>query len=365
MQQNKLYGLDHLRAVAIVLVFVYHYGRLFPHPDWVFNISKFGWTGVDLFFVLSGYLIASQLFKEVDVSGGITLKHFYIKRFFRIIPAYLLVVALYFCLPVTHEREGLAPLWRYLTFTQNYGLDLRYHGTFSHAWSLCIEEQFYLLLPFTLVALLLSDLYKKGYWLIPVMFVAGAAVRWWAYTYYVAPTISEGSVDPISWYKYIYYPTYTRLDGLLTGITIAAVFNYATEVKQKADKYGNYLLLAGLLVLVVAWFICEEQLSLTASVWGFLVVSMGYGLLVAGTVSSSSVLYRFKSGVTAQLAKLSYGLYLIHKIVIHLTQLWLGDIVAADSTLMFLLCIVTTIVAAYALYLLIEKPFMLLRNRFV
>lgn len=53
---TKLHGLDHLRALAITLVIVYHYGHLFPHPEWTNTVSEFGWTGVDLFFVLSGYL---------------------------------------------------------------------------------------------------------------------------------------------------------------------------------------------------------------------------------------------------------------------------------------------------------------------
>ena len=65
---KKFYGLDHLRALAITLVFVYHYGILFNGPDWTRSWGKFGWTGVDLFFVLSGYLIASQLFAEITKS---------------------------------------------------------------------------------------------------------------------------------------------------------------------------------------------------------------------------------------------------------------------------------------------------------
>ena len=71
---NKLAGLDHLRALAIIMVMLFHF-RLFGHPDWVLSIGSFGWTGVDLFFVLSGYLIASQLFsriangKNISVSG--------------------------------------------------------------------------------------------------------------------------------------------------------------------------------------------------------------------------------------------------------------------------------------------------------
>ncbi|HET9135669.1 MAG TPA: acyltransferase, partial [Candidatus Kapabacteria bacterium] len=119
---HRLNGLDHLRALAITLVFLFHYGGLFPHPDWVAEISRFGWTGVDLFFVLSGYLISSQLFSSIASNGSFSYRAFFIKRFFRIIPAYLVVVGLYFLVPILREREGLTDLWRYLTFTQNFGL---------------------------------------------------------------------------------------------------------------------------------------------------------------------------------------------------------------------------------------------------
>ena len=93
---HKLHGLDHLRAFAIMYVFLFHYGRFFPHPEWTNTISKFGWSGVDLFFVLSGYLIAAQLFKNIAQQKTIEIKDLFIKRFFRIIPIYLVTVAVYF-----------------------------------------------------------------------------------------------------------------------------------------------------------------------------------------------------------------------------------------------------------------------------
>src|SRR5882724_4288004 len=85
---TKLEGLTHLRSLAIVLVLLFHY-RLFQHPGWIDTAGAFGWTGVDLFFVLSGYLISSQLFKSVAQTGGVDLREFYFKRILRIIPAYV------------------------------------------------------------------------------------------------------------------------------------------------------------------------------------------------------------------------------------------------------------------------------------
>jgi peptidoglycan/LPS O-acetylase OafA/YrhL len=98
---HKLHGLDHLRAFAIIFVFFFHYGRLFPHPEWTNTISVFGWSGVDLFFVLSGYLIASQLFKKIATQNKISLKEFFVKRFFRIIPIYLLLLL---CISYFHSH---------------------------------------------------------------------------------------------------------------------------------------------------------------------------------------------------------------------------------------------------------------------
>src|ERR1700712_2040594 len=114
-EKNKLLGLDHLRAFAITYVVLFHY-QFFGHPDWVRKIASFGWSGVDLFFVLSGFLISGQLFATIAKGKKISLIEFFIKRFFRIIPPFLVVVVLYATWPAVREWGNLSPLWRYLTF---------------------------------------------------------------------------------------------------------------------------------------------------------------------------------------------------------------------------------------------------------
>jgi peptidoglycan/LPS O-acetylase OafA/YrhL len=359
----KLYGLDHLRTLAIALVFVFHYGRLFPHPKWIETIGKFGWTGVDLFFVLSGYLIASQLFVTIANQKNISLKEFFLKRFFRIIPAYLIVVAIYFCFPYVHEREALAPLWKYLTFTLNLGLDLRTQGTFSHAWSLCIEEQFYLLLPLILVSLVYFKAIKKGYWLLIALFLFGFATRYYAYNTFVLPHIEEENAWA-NWYRHIYYPTYCRLDGLLVGVSIAALLQFRPMIKDKLLQYGNMFLLLSLFILAGAYVLCIDEESFAATVFGFPLVSIGYGVMVLGAVSPNSFLYKFKLNITAFIATLSYALYLMHKFIIHITHDQFEKLnIAKDSTLMFFICIATTILAALAMNKMVEKPFLKWRNK--
>lgn len=359
---KKLFGLDHLRTLAIALVFLFHY-RMFNHPAWIDDVGSFGWTGVDLFFVLSGYLIAGQLFNSVSQGKNISLKEFFIKRFFRIIPAYATVVAIYFLLPAFHEREALPPLWKFATFTQNFGLNLRTHGTFSHAWSLCIEEQFYLLLPLIITSFLYFKAGKKAAWLIGALFIGGFLLRFISWHNMVEPLIDKDGFG-FTWYKWIYYPTYNRLDGLLVGISIAGLFQFYPSFKEKMTRHGNLLLLTGLIVLTGCYFLCEDPYTFAASIAGFPAVAIGYGFLVMAAVSSSCFLYRVNSRITTAIATLSYGTYLTHKGVVHLAQQYLGKWgIAADGTLMFLLCIVIAALGALLLRHIIEKPFLKIRDR--
>ncbi|MEP6467532.1 MAG: acyltransferase [Parafilimonas sp.] len=358
---HKLHGLDYLRAFAIIFVFFFHYGRLFPHPEWVNAISEFGWSGVDLFFVLSGYLIASQLFSSIAKQNEISLKEFFIKRFFRIIPIYLFVVALYFLFPFTHEREALAPLWKYLTFTQNIGLNVSTQGTFSHAWSLCIEEQFYLFLPLILIALVYFKLLKKGFWILILLFIFGFIIRAFCYQHFVLPA---GDDSWLPWYKYIYYPTWSRLDGLLVGVSIAALLQFKQKFSERILKHGNKILIVAVLIFAGTYFIFSQQESLSASVFGFPLTDIGYGVIVLAALSPQCFLYKYKSSVTSKIAALSYGIYLIHKIVIHVTQTQAIKFKIDDSSnVVFLICIVTVFIVSLLLNEIIEKPFLKLRKK--
>ncbi|HEY1871659.1 MAG TPA: acyltransferase [Chitinophagaceae bacterium] len=358
---KKLYGLDHLRALAIILVFLYHYGRLFPHPEWTNTISSFGWAGVDLFFVLSGYLIASQLFKSIARQQKISLKEFFVKRTFRILPAYFFVLAIYFLIPAAREREALAPLWKYLTFTQNIGLDVSAKGTFSHAWSLCIEEQFYLLLPLILIAMVNLRLFKKGYWLLLGLFASGFLIRWFLFHHFVASTKDE---DWITWSKWIYYPTWSRLDGLLIGVSIAALLQFKPAFSKRLLSHGNRLLMGSLILFAIGYFFCGVETSFAASVFGFPLVDAGFGCMVLCALSPNSFLYMHQSKTTSKIAALSYGIYLIHKIVIHVMQpLFVKVKIEDNGNIMFLICVATVFLAAIVLNKTIEKPFLALRGK--
>jgi peptidoglycan/LPS O-acetylase OafA/YrhL len=358
---QKLYGLDHLRALAILYVFLFHYFILSEgQPQWLPDIAKFGWTGVDLFFVLSGFLISSQLFFQIKQGQNISLKQFFLKRFFRIIPVFLVSLGLYFGFPFFREKESLPPLWKFLTFTQNLGLNLKDFGTFSHAWSLCVEEHFYLILPLILILFQLIKCFKESYWLLIALFLFGFGIRIYSFNQLYLPKIIDDN-SWLYWYKFIYYPTYNRLDGLLVGVLIAGIYWFKPLIWSKISKFGNLFILLGLIVLTGAYFLCYDQMTFYASVFGFPLVAIGYGFIVVGAVCPTSFLYKWNSKLTTFIATLSFAIYLTHKGVIHMTHELLNHF-GIDSTIMLLLSLVICMSFAYLLHLVIEKPFMKLRN---
>ncbi len=361
--QLKLFGLDHLRALAILLVLGFHYQLQFSHPIWTGWFMKIGWTGVDLFFVLSGFLISSQLFAQIKKGSGISLKTFFIKRFFRILPIYFFIVGIYFLFPYFREKEALPPLWKFLTFTQNFGLEIKHFGTFSHAWSLCVEEHFYLLLPLILIFLTSKNIFAKSYWILIALLVFGIVCRMYLWNiYYPSNSVIDSSLP--YWTEHIYYPTYNRLDGLLVGVAIAALYQFSPKLWDKISKFGNQIIILSIALLTVVYFSFTDLGTYSTSIWGFPLISIAYGFLVLGAIIPSSFLYNWNSRITTLIATLSYAIYLSHKGIIHIVQESFTKLgVDKNSNLMFLVCIVVCIIVAWLLNLTIEKPFMKMRDK--
>lgn len=214
----RLAGLDTLRALAIALVLVSHYHGFVSHAPTFGFIGRIGWAGVDLFFVLSGYLIGNQLLAPSARGESLDLKTFFARRLLRTLPNYYAVLALFLLLPYSPiAGKSMAPAWEFLTFTQNFGMN--YGETFTHSWSLCIEEQFYLVLPLAVLALVGSGMTARG-----VAFMDGKDV-------FAAP---------------VYYSSFCRFDELLPGVAIAMLKNFHPAAFARILRHGNALLVAGL-----------------------------------------------------------------------------------------------------------------------
>jgi len=368
---QRLHGLDQLRALAIILVLLFHYQVYYGLPDVLSSsafvvVSSFGWTGVDLFFVLSGYLIGTKLFGDIDRYGRVRFRSFYLNRFFRIIPAYVAAVAIYFIFADLQEGRGLQELWRYLTFTQNLPINLRFN-TFSHAWSLCVEEHFYLLLPALLYLVFSNKQQRKGAYILVGLVAAGLLIRYAVWAEFV--DTQSGRMRIGAAFKYIYYPTYARLDGLIIGVAIAALFKYQPTFRDRITPYGNLLFLAGLGMLAIAHsifggnIISPKFTTLTPTLLGFPLISTGYGLMVVAALSPECILYRLKFRPTAAIATVSYSVYLVHKMSNHWLNTNLPAYMEVSKMEMFLICLVVGILAGSVLYWLVERPFLHMRDR--
>ena len=361
-ESPRIHGLDTLRALAVTLVVLHHY-TLFvsgaPTFGWAGTI---GWTGVDLFFALSGYLIGNQIFAGVKAPGGLALGRFYARRLLRTLPNFWAVLALYALWPAWRGAAPMLPLWQYLTFTQNIGLS---PGTaFSHVWSLCIEEQFYLLLP--ALAVLGAALGRRGArlswagWALLLAVAAGMIVR--AAIWHDV----QGSPSPLhDYYRFIYYASWCRCDELLAGVALALVKHRRPGWWARMLAHGDALLTAGLAVVggTFAWFL-RDHYGLGPTVLGFPLLGVGFALLILAALAPGSLLHRMRVPGAAHLALWSYAVYLTHRAVSALVAVRMaraGHGVEDAATIGA--CMLASLLAGWLLYRVVETPFMRLRAR--
>lgn len=278
----------------------------------------------------------------------------------RVMPAYLFVLALYFVFPSFREQPNISPLWRFLTFTQNFGLKIHERGAFSHAWSLCVEEHFYLLLPIVLFALFRRPKFSTTLFVVCSIVLGGFLLRWILWTDYLSPS---NAIDSRQLYlEKIYYPTYTRLDGLLVGVALAAIQWFRPEWWNRIKRRSDVLLGAGLVVLVAGYPVYDKIASKATALWGYPLLAVGFGLLVASGATGDSLLARYRVWGTSTAAALAYSTYLTHKQVMSLDQKFFGAFLDAHAAFGTGIYAISIIAAAALLYLCVERPFLRLRE---
>jgi peptidoglycan/LPS O-acetylase OafA/YrhL len=327
-------------------------------------VAQFGWTGVDLFFVLSGFLIGAQLLKA-HASGKPVLWPFYRRRLFRILPLYLTVVAIYFLWPACREADAPAPLWQLLTFTENLFFNFANSPSFTHVWSLCIEEQFYLILPIALIVALRKPSLKRAATILLTLVALGIAIRTWVFFHQLKPL---GADDAGGLYmEHIYYPTYTRMDGLLAGLTLALMQRFRPLWWRTAGRCGHTTCLTGIAFVAVSLYMFQDRFSSQTgpAAWGtfigFPLVSVGLALVVASALSDNGLL-RHRVPFAKLIATLAFSLYLTHKFVAHLARTYLPTLTAHRDWKTLMTYTVTCFTVAATLHYLIERPFLLLRD---
>jgi peptidoglycan/LPS O-acetylase OafA/YrhL len=352
-------GLDLMRAIAILWVMLWHM-RLALQPGMWSGPAHYGWMGVDLFFVLSGYLIGSQLLRPYTRGSRPSIGGFYMRRAFRVLPAYLTVLLFYFAIPGFREAPGLSPAWQFLTFTENFRIDYMNDQAFSHVWSLCVEEHFYLVLPLLILLLMRRPSFGKALSVILGILCFGIAIRTYVYQHQVA-IFPGDDLFSLAYIEKIYYPTHTRLDGLLVGVTLATIKTFRPAWWQRLISHGYLLLIGGIALCAGAMWLFNDRFAFSASVIGFPLLSIGLGLLIASSVAPSSPLSKVRG--FALIAALAYSTYLTHKEVIHFVRIHLPQLVEARGWIALIVYFAFSFAAAFVLYMAVERPFLRLRER--
>lgn len=371
MQNSKprVHGLDTLRSLAIVSVIVFHvlsYGGADKLPAWLLPIAHFGWMGVDLFFVLSGYLIGSQLLRPY-LAGG--LWDFYRNRMYRILPAYLAVLALYEFVPAWREEPTLAPVWSFLTFTLNFVMGPTGAYGFSQAWSLCVEEHFYLLLPLIVLIMMRRASLRKTVAVVAGLVLLGMGIRSFILFHWLRPLADTAQGFGMTFLNLVYYATYSHFDGLLVGVVLAVVKTFRPAWWAAFARRGHLQSAAGCGLLAVSILLLANRyesvngISAVGDVIGFPVLSLGLGLLVASALSENGVLSRYRVPGAEWIATLAYSLYLTQKEMIHLVSEWFPFAARWGSCGWLAVYAACCLFVAEALYLCVERPFLMLRDR--
>jgi len=355
---SHLPGLDLLRAVAIVWVMLFHsfvVGGL--GEDWAW-LSRYGWMGVDLFFVLSGFLIGAQVLAPLARGERLRFGDFYLRRAFRILPAFWAVLALYALWPAFREAPGMEPWWKFATFTMNVSIDYGRNQAFSHAWSLCVEEHFYLLFPALAWWLMRRPSAPRFVWLCALLVLGGIALR-------SAVWLHFNAVDPPrNWFiEDIYYPTWARLDGLLAGVSLAVLKTFRPRAWTRWQRHATAALLAGLATTALALWLFRDRVGLLGNSVGWPVLSIGFGLLVFAGAGRDSALGRWRVPGIAWLAGISYSLYLTHKAVFHLVEQAGGAWLQGHGIVAFALYAGAALLGGALLHYGVERPFLAMRER--
>ncbi len=301
----RIKRLDILRCLAVLLVLVHH-GGFIP------MFTKIGWVGVDLFFVLSGFLISGLLYMEFKRLGAIRWGRFLIRRGLKIYPAfYAMILVTFLARRIAASPDTVGPYLREIFFVQNYGV-----GVWQHTWSLGVEEHFYLLLPiFFLLLIRFSRNRQDPFASLPWAFVGIAVSCLLIRAATVYFTSSAAFFPPM-----VTNPTHERIDSLFFGVLLGYFHHFHPATISHLLGSRAKQICAGLLVgaaLSCCFIFTRENHFLLT--FGLTLLYLGFGGLLLLSLEVHDVLPQWSRGYTeglgtlcATLGAYSYSIYLWH-----------------------------------------------------
>lgn len=351
-------AIDILRAVAVLMVIGRHMDRCPERTSvvlhWITDrLELGGWVGVDLFFVLSGFLVSGLLFREYQENGVVSVKRFLIRRGFKIYPAFwvfFLISVSVLCIRQEHINWLAIP--SELLFVQNYG-----PAVMPHTWSLAVEEHFYFFLAILFWVLQQTRNEKNPFRLVPIIFVVLAVeclvLRLW--TAHLA-VVYIGKIQNCS--------THLRMDSLFCGVLVSYYYHFhARRFVAWSSRWRWWLVSAGLL-LVSPVFCFVFKTTPFLYTFGFALVYVGSACLMVAMLAiriPNSGLVR----AAAYVGSHSYSIYLWHMPVL----MWLVPWVTGDFKeqrnwfLYFITYVLGSIFFGIIMAKIIEFPLLRIRDR--
>ncbi len=331
---------------------------------------------MDIFFMLSGFLISGPLFREIEKKNTIQFKKFFVKRTLRIFPPYFAFLLF--------QTFIIAPLFiKIRPDYKDYIMDLQSKviydflyisnyitGTMPHGWSLSLEEQFYLLFPVFLLLVFRKIAQKYRIYVLFSLILTPILYR--AIIFYTLIEPSAPELTRKLYLTHIYYPLQGRLDCLFVGILFAYIYNRYPEKIQEFLNDSRKVLVASVLawssLLVYSLFVCEFDKHPISMVFRFTVNSTAWAVIALLSMRTGAWSNRiFSLRIFSPVAKLTYCTYLIHFFFQGiLSPAFINPKGAKYSDLLIntIPIGIVLLFLGYIFHLLTERPFMILKEKF-
>lgn len=362
--ENRIYGLDLMRAIAIILVVLGHVRWMtekFPKPIRV-ALHGSGILGVELFFVLSGFLIGGILLKTFDAKRGkpdaASIRTFWIRRWFRTLPNYYFIL---FIMIAMYWNELPDNIYRYFFFTQNF-LNTP-HYFFEDSWSLCIEEISYLVSPLIIASLayLLPKFLGK-------IFLLGALILIAFVTILKAYYISTNLTGNYTWNNDVREVALLRLDAIYFGFVVVYFKSRFADLWNKSTILFWPGLIATVGLMAIQKNITGPEAGLMWNVFFNPLLSLSIAMMIPKLYFLKAPSSSFMVTSVTTVSLISYSMYLLNDGIISWTiRRFTSDGInwtAPQFAFAYVAYWIGCISLSWLLYRFFEKPFMDLRNRF-